>query len=236
MAAPKTFMKKLARRATVSALLCVSVAFGETPKEHTSVGSEASEPSQKEPSKDPRATRAPFRRHSIGSSLFMLYNLIPIEESPSFFQLNYNYRATEKDVFSLEAITWKYYAPLGIPWGPAMSAPENQYPGSARGFGLGAVYKRFIWKGAYAALHALPLRQIYRDEDNKVIQGGFQLFVTVRAGYHIPFFKERFFIEPSIAATSWPINTNLPASFAAKDEEWPKYFLAEPGLHFGVNL
>lgn len=166
----------------------------------------------------------------------MLYNLIPSDESPSFFQLNYNYRYTEKDVLSLEAITWKYYAPLGIPWGGAMSDPENQYPGSARGFGVGAVYKRFIWKGAYAALHALPLRQIYRDEDNQVIQSGFQLFVTLRAGYHIAFFKERFFLEPSIAATAWPINTNLPASFLEKEKGWPSYFLAEPGLHFGVNL
>jgi hypothetical protein len=189
-----------------------------------------------QPAADSAGREVRFRRHSVGSSLFMLYNLAPIADTPSFYQLNYNFRASLKDVVSLEAITWKYYAPLGIPWGSAMSAAENQYPGSVRSFGLGVAYKRFLWRGVYAAVHALPLHQTYLDESNKAIQRGFQLFITLRAGYHLAFFKERFFIEPSIAATTWPINTNLPADFAAKEKNWRKYFLAEPGLHFGVNF
>ena len=176
-----------------------------------------------------------FSRHSLGSSLFVLMNLAPLAEPPSFYQLNYNYRANDKEVFSLEAITWKYYAPLGIPYG-AWGKPEYNYPGSVRSHGIGLVYKRFLWKGVYGAFHALPLRQTYSDENNDKIQTGLQLFLTLRAGYHFAFFKDRFFIEPSIAMTAWPINTNLPAAFAAQEKQWPSYFLAEPGMHFGVNF
>jgi hypothetical protein len=44
------------------------------------------------------------------------------------------------------------------------------------------------------------------------------------------------FVEPSLAITHWPITTNVPDSFAAKDRRWPTYFLGEPGLHFGVRF
>ena len=50
------------------------------------------------------------RRHSIGSSLFLLGN---IGDSVNFFQLNYGYRLTQKDNIIVEAITWTYYEPLG---------------------------------------------------------------------------------------------------------------------------
>ncbi len=48
--------------------------------------------------------------------------------------------------------------------------------------------------------------------------------------------RDRFFIEPSIPFTHWPISTNAPAAFAEKDSRWPNYFLFEPGLHFGVKF
>lgn len=179
---------------------------------------------------------SPYRRHWIGSSLFMLANLVPSEEPPSFFQLNYGYRLTPKDTVSVEAITWKYYAPLGIPYGPKMSEDGNEFPGSVRGYGLGLAYQRFIWKGLYAAVHALPLRQIYLDEDNDKIQSGFQLFVTGRVGYHVAFLKNRIFLEPSIAMTAWPINTHLPGSFREQESKWHSFFVAEPGLHYGVKF
>ena len=60
--------------------------------------------------------------------------------------------------------------------------------------------------------------------------------MTYRLGYHVPLFKNRFFIEPSVAVTHWPINTNVPESFAALEHKWPKYFLLEPGLHFGYKF
>ena len=82
-------------------------------------------------------------------------------------------------------------------------------------------------------MHAL---QKYLDDNNQKIQNGYQLFMTYRAGYHIPLFENRFFIEPSIAITHWPINTNVPTSFAQLESKWPNYFCFEPGLHFGVKF
>lgn len=177
-----------------------------------------------------------YRRHSIGSSLFMLMNLAPLSDPPSFYQLNYAYRLTPKDVVSIEAITWKYHAPIGIPYGPSYGSSDEAFPGSVRAYGVGVAYQRFIWKGIYAALHVLPMRQIYLDPAGDKIQSGFQLFMTLRAGYHIELFSNRFFLEPSVAATYWPINTNLPEAFQKKEDRWPNYFLVEPGLHFGVKL
>ena len=78
--------------------------------------------------------------------------------------------------------------------------------------------------------------QKYIDEDNKTIQYGYQLFMTYRVGYHIQLFRSRFFIEPSVAITHWPINTNVPESFAKLEHKWPNYFLFEPGLHFGIKF
>lgn len=133
----------------------------------------------------------------------------------------------------MEAITWQYHEPLGIPWGSSKGSGEERHPGSVRSFGVGLAYQRFFWRGLYSAAHALPLLQHYQDENGGKIQNGFQLFLTGRVGYQIPLLRERAFLEPSVAATAWPINTNVPESFAAKERNWPRYFVFEPGLHFG---
>src|SRR4030043_800068 len=52
------------------------------------------------------------RRHSVGSSLFLLGNFAP-GDPVWFFQLNYGYQLTQKDIIIIEAITWTYYEPLG---------------------------------------------------------------------------------------------------------------------------
>lgn len=173
----------------------------------------------------------PAQRHVLGSSAFMLMNLAP--DPPSFFQLNYGYRLSAKTTVSLEAITWRYTAPLGIPWGPSFGDEAEEYPGRVRGIGVGVAYQRLLWRGLYAQAHALPLLQRYSDANGEHLQNGFQLFTTVRAGYQLNMFGNRWFIEPSVAATAWPINTNVPADFAALDKKWNRYFLFEPGLHFG---
>ncbi len=172
-----------------------------------------------------------FRRHFVGSSAFMLFNLAP--DPPSFYQFNYGYRLSKKDAVSLEAITWRYNAPLGIPWGSSYGNEDEEYPGSVRGTGLGVAYQRMLWRGFYAQVHALPLLQRYSDANGARLRTGFQLFTTARAGYQLKLFSDRWFLEPSVAATAWPINTNVPAAFAALDRKWNRYFLFEPGLHFG---
>ena len=176
----------------------------------------------------------PKYRRYVGSTTLMVANFLP--DPPSLFQLNAGYWLSSKDVISLEVITWTYHAPLGIPYGPTWGNEAEDYPGSIREYGIGVVYQRFLWKRLYTSLQVLPLRRIYRDPDDKSMQRGFQLFSTLRLGYHVPLFKDRFFIEPSLAATFWPVSTNVPAGFKAQDDKWNNYFLGEPGLHFGVKF
>lgn len=94
----------------------------------------------------------------------------------------------------------------------------------------------FFWKGAYGSVHAFNAKKTYCDENDNKIHNGYRLFMTYRVGYHIEFFKNTLFLEPSVAATHWPINTNVPDSFAAVDNKWSNYFLFEPGLHFGIKF
>jgi len=178
-----------------------------------------------------------YRKYFVGSSLMMLGNFIPDDPNPpDFVQLNFGYRITPKNAISAEAITWRYAWPLGLPYGESKEAPEEKYPGYVRTFGIAVVYQYFLWKGAYTSIHALNGLQKYMNEDNTHIQNGYQLFMTYRVGYHFQFFKNRFFIEPSVAITHWPINTNVPDSFATMEKKWPTYFLGEPDLHFGVKV
>jgi hypothetical protein len=176
----------------------------------------------------------PSNKHFIGSSLFMLANFA--SESPSFYQLNYGYRISPKDIIIIEAITWKYYAPVGIPYGPSLGSSDERFPGYVRDIGIGLAYQRFLYKGLYTTFHATPFLQQYFTKEKKKIQTGFQLFLTLRLGYHFKLLNNSFFIEPSVAFTHWPINTNLPASFKKVEDRWPNYFLFEPGIHFGFNF
>jgi len=176
-----------------------------------------------------------FRKFFIGSSFFMLGNLSP-NNTPDFYQLNFGYRITPKDAVSIEAITWKYAWSLGIPYGKSWEAPEEKFPGYIREFGIGLAYQRFWWKGLYTGIHALNAAQKFMDEDNQKIKNGYQLFMTYRLGYHLSFFKNRFFIEPSIAITHRPIQTKMPEAFAELNDKWSRFFLGDPGLHFGFNF
>jgi hypothetical protein len=170
----------------------------------------------------------------VGSSFFVLANLFP--DPPEYYQLNVGYRITQKDVISLEAITWTYQGPLGRPYGPDFDNENSDFPGKVQAFGVGVAYQRFLWKRAYAQIHITAFHQNFMDESDRKIQSGFQLFNTLRIGYQFRFFKNRFFIEPSIAATFWPVNTNLPESFQQQEDRFSNYFFGEPGLHFGFNF
>lgn len=176
----------------------------------------------------------PFR-HFIGSTAFVLLTPI-LDPSPRYYQLNFGYRLSKKDVLSVEAITWAYDGPLGRPYGPDFDNEDSNFPGQVQAFGAGLAYQRFLWRGIYGQAHATAFHQNYLDESGDKIQSGFQLFTVLRFGYHIDLFHGRWFVEPSLAATSWPVNTNLPADFQAEEDKWNKYFLLEPGLHLGFNF
>jgi hypothetical protein len=194
--------------------------------------SRAAEPP--EPFAPSEAPEEEHHRFYVGSSLFMIANLFP--EPPSFYQLNVGWRPTRRDSLGLEVITWTYHAPLGIQWGPAYGDPAFDYPGHVRDVGVGLTYQRFWWKGLYTQVHATPFVHTYYDEAGERIQTGFFLFTTLRAGYHVGLWRDRVFVEPSVACTWWPVETNTPRGFAAVEARWPDYFLFEPGLHFGVNF
>lgn len=174
-----------------------------------------------------------YRKNFVSGSMFMIANALPVVDPPNYYMLNYGRRLSSKDVLIIEAITWQYSAPIGIPYGPSYEDPNENYPGKIRDFGIGLAYQRFWYKGLYTTLHATPFLHQYFNEDGEHIQNGFQLFTTSRLGYHFELFKNRFFVEPSLAITYWPVSTNTPAEFQKQDDMWPNYFLFEPGLNIG---
>lgn len=176
-----------------------------------------------------------YKKYFVGSTFLMLGNLDDVNK-PDFIQLNIGYRITPKNVVFLELKRSKFAWPLGIQWGKHFDAPGENYPGYVRQNVIGLAYNRFWWKGVYTAVHAMNAFQKYINEDGKKIANGYTLFMTYRVGYQLKFFKNRFFFEPSIGMTHWPVKTNTPESFQVKDDKWPGYFGWEPGLHFGFNF
>lgn len=178
-----------------------------------------------------------YKKWFVGSTLLLLGNFIPDDPNPpKFIQLNVGYRLTPKDAISFEFKKSIYTWPLGIPWGPSFDAPGLDYPGHVRILAPTLAYQRFWWKGVYTSVHALNAFEKFLDEDNKKIGKGYTLYLTSRLGYQIKFFKNRFFLEPSLGFTYWPIRTNVPASFKPVEDKWPNYFGWEPGFHFGFNF
>lgn len=178
-----------------------------------------------------------YKKWFVGSTFLLLGNFIPDDPNPpKFIQLNIGYRITPKDVVSFEFKKSIYTWPLGIPWGPSFDAPGLNYPGHARILAPTLAYQRFWWKGVYTSVHALNAFEKYVDEGNKKIGNGYTLYLTFRLGYQLKIFKNRFFFEPSLGLTYWPVRTNVPASFKSVENKWPNYFPFEPGLHFGYNF
>lgn len=176
-----------------------------------------------------------YKKWFIGSTFLLLGNFDTVN-NPEFIQLNIGYRITPKDIVSFEFKKSIYSWPLGIPWGKSFDAPGLNYPGHVRILAPTLAYQHFWWKGIYTAVHALNAFEKYKDADNKKLGNGYTLYLTYRLGYQLRFFKKRFFFEPSIGFTHWPVRTNVPESFKTVENKWPKYFAYEPGLHFGYNF
>lgn len=168
-------------------------------------------------------------KHSIGSSLFMLGNIIA-DESPDYFLLTYGYRFTKKDRIFAEFNTWQYSESLGT-----YGHSKEFYPGFVRAFGIGIGYQRFHWKGVFTTVSATSFVKQYHDIDDTKTQKGFQLYLQAITGYRFEFFKNRFYIEPAFALKYWPIDTNFPADFSKIEKGKPKYIF-EPSLNFGFRF
>lgn len=176
-----------------------------------------------------------YKKYFVGSTLFMLANLIPDNNKPEMVYLNLGYRITGKDVISLEFKTWKYAWPIGIPYGKSYEAEGEGFPGYIREHGVSLNYQRFLWKGLFAQVDVMPAFQTFVN-DGKKIDNGFQIFNTYSIGYHVKLFNDRFFVQPSIAITHRPYQSKMPDSFKQVDDRWSRFFFGQPGLHFGFNF
>ncbi len=175
-----------------------------------------------------------FRRFFIGSSLFMFGNFSTVN-NPEYIQINFGYRITPKDVLSLDFKRSIYSWPIGIPFGPSFDKPGLNYPGHAQIQAPTIGYQRFWWKGVFTSIHALNAFETYYNENNTKIGNGYTLYLNFHLGYQIKFFKNRFFFEPALGMSYWPIRTNVPEAFKLVEREWPNYFF-QPGLNFGFNF
>jgi hypothetical protein len=174
------------------------------------------------------------RKWFVGSTLLLLGNLDDTN-NPEYIQLNAGYRITPKDVVQFRFKRSIYAWPLGIPFGPDFDAPGLNYPGHARILAPQLGYQRFWWKGVYTSLYVLNAFEKYVDVNKKKIGNGFTLYTDFYLGYHFTFFKDRFFFEPAIGISLWPIRTGVPDSFRAVEDKWNNYFI-QPGLDFGFKF
>src|SRR5688572_19893340 len=128
-----------------------------------------------------------YRKYFIGSTLFMIANVVADNNPPGMVYLNFGYRITGKDVISIEFKTWKYAWPIGIPYGKSFEAEGEGFPGYIREHGVSLNYQRFLWKHLFAQVDVMPAWQTFvNDKGNK--DHGFQIFNTYSIGYHIKLF------------------------------------------------
>jgi len=177
-----------------------------------------------------------YRKYFIGSTLFMIANVIPDNNPPKMVYLNLGYRITGRDAISLEFKTWKYAWPIGIPYGKSYEAEGEGFPGYIREYGVSLNYQRFLWNGLFAQVDVMPAFQTFVNDNGRKVDKGFQIFNTYSIGYHIKLFKDRLFIQPSIAITHRPYQSEMPDSFKEVDDRWSRFFFGQPGLHFGFNF
>lgn len=176
-------------------------------------------------------------KFSIHTTWLSFANFGEEKTNTQHYELHFRYKLTQKDRIGVKIATWKLFAPMGIPlWDPHFLKESEFYPGRLREDGIGITYQRMIWKGLFASIEVLPQLKTYLDQNNKAIGNGFKLYTSYHVGYHIPLFKNRMFIEPQIHGQYWPINTNIPEGFKAKDSKWNNYFLFEPDVYIGVKF
>lgn len=174
------------------------------------------------------------RKWFVGSTLYLLGNLTK-KHNPEYVQINVGYRITPKDVVSFRFKRSVYDWPLGTSWGKIIDGKEDSYPGHARILAPTLGYQRFWWKGAYTSIQALNAFEKYMDVNDKKIGNGYTLYLDFYLGYQFKFLKNRFFFEPALGVSYWPIRTNVPESFKAVEKNSPNYFF-QPGFDFGFNF
>lgn len=175
-----------------------------------------------------------YKKWYAGSTLYLLGNFVEIHK-PEYIQLNVGYRITPDDVVHFRFKRSVYDWPLGTPWGKIFDGTEETYPGQARILAPTLGYQRFWGKGLYTSVYALNAFEKYMDGNEKKIGNGYTLYLDFYLGYQFKFFNNRFFFEPAIGVSYWPLRTGVPDSFHAVEQKWPNYFI-QPGFDFGFNF
>ena len=176
-------------------------------------------------------------KFSVSTTWYSFANWEKEKTNIQMYEFHFKYKLTPKDKIGIKFATWKLFEPMGIPWWDSHVMKESEYyPGRLRETGIGVSYQRMLWKGLFATVEILPMFNTYLDENKTKICNGFKLYTSYHIGYHIPFFKNRIFIEPQIHCSYWPIDTNIPQGFKEKEDRWNNYFLFEPNLYIGVNF
>lgn len=176
-------------------------------------------------------------KYSLNTTYLSLVNFGDEKTNTHHYELQFEYNLSSKNIVGIKVATWKMFAPMGMPMQEQLKFDENNfYPGRLRETGIGVTYQRMIWKGLFASVELLPQLTTYLDESGDKINNGFKLYSTYHLGYRISLFKNRMYIEPQVHCNYWPINTNVPEEFKAKEIDWNNYFLFEPNLYIGINF
>jgi len=176
-------------------------------------------------------------KYSLSTTYLSLANFGEEKTNTQHYELHIKYDLGPKTRIGLKVATWKLFAPMGMPMQEQLEFDEeNYYPGRLMESGIGLSYQRFFWKGLFATAEILPQLKTYLDEDGKQISNGFKLYTSYHLGYHVPLFKNRFFLEPQLHCQYWPVESKAPESFRKMDDKWNNYFLFEPNLYLGLNI
>jgi hypothetical protein len=179
-------------------------------------------------------TDSTYKKWYVGSTLYLLGNFVE-KHNPEYIQLNVGYRITPEDVVHFRFKRSVYDWPLGTPWGKIFDGTEESYPGKACILAPTLGYQRFWWEGLYTSVYALNAFETYMDGNGKNIGNGYTLYLDFYFGYQFKFFNDRFFFEPAIGISYWPLRTGVPDSFKSVEQKWPNYFI-QPGFDFGYNF
>lgn len=183
------------------------------------------------PARSARAEPAPpAGRWSIGTSLWMIANALP--RSPHFAYLEADAALGERSAVTFGALTWRYDAPIGIPYGDSLGDPSERYPGFVRSVGAGAGWRQRVAGGLAVSAWAFHLLQLY-TQDHRATRTGYQLFLQARAGWRWQLADPGPWLEPALAFNAWPVELGRPRAFRERDDRWPSYFLLEPWLNAG---
>jgi hypothetical protein len=179
----------------------------------------------------------PNYKFSVSTTYLTFMNLGEEKTNTHMYEFHFGYNLTLKDKIGIKAATWKLFAPMGIPLWNSQFQKENEFfPGRLAERGIGITYRRLLWKGLFAQIELLPLWKTYLDQNNNTIDNGFKLYTTYHLGYHVPFLKNRFSIEPQIHCNYWPIDTKAPQGFQEKEDKWNNYFLFEPNVYLAFKF